>query len=171
MQHEINNKLNLTQVGMLKDLVGKTLNSIFVDEAGEFALSIVLDVEDKYIILKNIPSLQSDEDEYPCLVVERTNVNVKDYKQIDIGQNINKINIIGDKASWQYNNNKWFVESDIAIKICMKELELLLIAYDSLAGFLKIISTKELLSNNVFEEYWSMKSEKLDFLQRNEMSI
>ena len=171
MQHEIINKLNQSQIEILKGLVGQTLYSVFVDEAGEFALSVVLDTGNKYISLRNIPTIQSDDDEYPCLVVEETAANLKEYKQITIGKNIEGINIVRDKTSWQYNKNKWYIESDIAIKISIKELNLLLVAHDSLAGFIKVINTKESLPNDVFDEFWSMKTEMLDFLERKELSI
>jgi len=186
MQHFVTNRLNQVQIDLLRNLIGKPLNSVLIEgfvqnsvlvdgfgEVGVPVLSVILDSKNLYVALKNIPSVQSDGDEYPCLVVEETSTDIKDFKQISITENVESIAIIRDKATWHYNNDAWTIYSDIAIKIALYEHELLFVAYDSLAGFIEIINLKKPLANEstVLDKYWSMKTDILDFIERNEIPI
>ncbi|WP_196607471.1 hypothetical protein [Pectinatus frisingensis] len=81
--------------------------------------------------------------------------------------------IIRDEASWQNNNSKWLIHSDIGIKIILEDRELVLLAHDSLAGLIKMIDLSETYpdQSELFEEYWSMKADMLESLKREEISL
>jgi hypothetical protein len=172
MQYDITNRLNQVQIDLLRTLKGKSLSDILIDKVGDFALAVVLDSENLHVIIKNIPSVQLDGDEYPCLVVEETDA-IKYIKRINIAKEIESITIIRDKATWHYNNDKWVIDSDIAIKFSFNGYKLLFIAHDSLAGFIRIINVKEPLINEckVLDKYWSMKADILDYIERIEIDI
>jgi hypothetical protein len=173
MQYQITNHLSQEQVNLLKGLEGSILNRIFLDDAGEFALSVVIDNSNVKLIIKNIPTVQLDGDEYPKLTVERVTVETQSYKEIIIGQVIKYILIIRDEVTWNNNNHNWYVHSDIGIRVILEDRELLLIAHDSLAGFIKIIEFKKPISDEHkgYEEYWSMKTDILESLKREEINV
>lgn len=173
MQYTMNNILSPEQTNLLKSLEGVTLKRIFLDDAGELALSVFLDSSDNKLTIKNIPTIQSDGDEYPKLTVERAAIETQNYKEIIINKVIKKVLIIRDEASWRNNNSKWLINSDIGIKIILEDREVVLLAFDSLAGFIGMIELRETYAdtNKLFEEYWSMKTDTLDLLKREEISL
>ena len=173
MQYQIANLISPEQASLLRELEGTILNSIFLDDAGEFALNVVIDSSNKKLIIKNIPTVELDGDDYPKLIVEQCTVETKSYKEIIIGKVIKNILIVRDKATWYNNNDNWLVHSDIGVRVILEDKELLLIAHDSLAGFIKLIELKDpiLSEDKVFEEYWSMKTDVLESLKREEISV
>ncbi|WP_432718496.1 hypothetical protein [Pectinatus frisingensis] len=173
MQYTISNNLSLEQANLLKSLEGATLNRIFLDDAGEFALSVFFDSSDNKLVVKNIPTTQSDGDEYPKLTVERAVIETQSYREVVVNKVIKNVLIIRDEASWQNNNSKWLIHSDIGIKIILEDRELVLLAHDSLAGLIKMIDLSETYpdQSELFEEYWSMKADMLESLKREEISL
>ncbi len=173
MKHLIRNWLDENSVNLLKKLLNKKLNSIITEEIGDYSLLAMLDCENNQLLIRNTPKIQSDNEEYPCLVVTETNKRIDGYKIISINQIIRSISIIKDIVTWRYNNTKWMIESDIAIKIDLGEYNLWIISHDSLAGFIKVLRTKEsiMCNNQLLDEYWSMKTDKLDSLVREEIII
>lgn len=173
MQYTITNNLCPEQANLLKSLEGATLKRIFLDDAGEFALSVLFDSSDNKLVVKNIPTTQSDGDEYPKFTVERTAIETQSYREVVVDKVIKKVLIIRDKVSWQNNSSKWLICSDIGIKIILEDRELVLLAHDSLAGLIKMIDLKGAYpdKSEMFEEYWSMKTDMLESLKRDEISL
>lgn len=173
MQYTITNNLSQEQANLLKSLEGSTLSRIFLDDAGEFALSVLFDSSDNKLIIKNIPTIQPDGDEYPKLTIEQTTIETEGYQEIVVDKMIKKVLIIRDEASWQNSNSKWLIHSDIGIRVVLEDGELVLLAHDSLAGLIKVIDLRENYSNKseLFEEYWAMKTDMLESLKREEISL
>jgi hypothetical protein len=174
MHHTIKNHLSPEQFEMLKGLKGTVLKKVFIDDVGEFALSVLIDSSDRQLLIKNVPTIQSDRDEYPKLEIEQAAREVHNYKEVIIEKVIRNIIIIRDEAVWQNNNDKWIVNSDIGIKIILEDEKLLLVAHDSLAGFIKIINIKKenfFNESKLLEEYWSMKTDLLDSLKREQILV
>ncbi|MEC0180520.1 hypothetical protein P4H61_03290 [Paenibacillus peoriae] len=76
MRHTIKNLLNQEQKNILKSLKGETFD-LLINEAGEFALSVLIEAPNRDIIIKNIPTEASDGDEYPKLVIEQAVTGIK----------------------------------------------------------------------------------------------
>lgn len=173
MQYTMDNILSPKQISLLKNLEGATLNRIFIDDAGEFALSMFLDSSDTKLAIKNIPTIQLDGDEYPKLMIEQSAIGTKIYKEVIVNKVIKKVLIIRDEVRWQNNNKKWLINCDIGVKIILEDRELVLIALDSLAGLIKIIDLRDAYPNKseLFKEYWSMKTDVLESLKREEISL
>lgn len=173
MQYTITNNLSPEQTNKLKNLEGTTLNRICFDDVGEFVLSVLLDTPNNKVVIKNIPKTQLDGDEYPKLALEQATIETKNYREKFISKVIKRILIIRDEASWQNNNDKWLIHSDIGIRIILEDRELVLIAHDSLAGLIRMIDLKGSYhdKNKLFEEYWSMKTDVLESLKREEISV
>ncbi|MDG0873401.1 hypothetical protein [Paenibacillus dendritiformis] len=171
MQHIVKNLISQEQKNMLKSLKGASFN-LLIDEVGEFALSIFIKGHNKDVIIKNIPTEASDGDEYPMLDIELATMPKPDYCKSYIGKNIVAITVLRDRVTWENNSTDWFVEVDIGIKIICEDEELLLVAHDSLAGLLKLHIIKNVGSVDEFlEDYWSMKTDHLNTLNREEINI
>ncbi|NHN35236.1 hypothetical protein [Paenibacillus agricola] len=172
MQHIIKNQISVEQIDMLKSLRGTLLINMLVDDAGEFVLSVLIDSPVSKLIIRNIPTNESDGDEYPKLKIEQVSTAVSNYKEAYTGKSIKDIIILRDIATWQNNSDKWMVDCDIGLKIIFEDDELLLIAYDSLAGLLKLLNPKEEQPvSELLKEYWSMKTDRLASLKREEIYL
>jgi len=129
-------------------------------------------IPDRKMIIKNIPTYESDGDEYPKLIIEQATIAVFNYKEAYIGKNVKDIIILRDKVTWQKNSDKWIVDSDIGIKLIFENEVIVLLAHDSLAGLLKVFNlNKEQPIGEYLEEYWSMKTDQLISLIREEIYI
>ncbi|WP_179031946.1 hypothetical protein [Paenibacillus kribbensis] len=171
MRHTIKNLLNQEQKNMLKSLKGETFD-LLINEAGEFALSVLIEAPNRDIIIKNIPSEASDGDEYPKLVIEQAVTPKNSFVKSYGGKKIKDITILRDEVTWKTNDNNWFLEVDIGIKIIDENVELLIIAHDSLAGLLKSHKIKDDKSvGELLEDYWSMKTDHVNSLTRKEITI
>lgn len=173
MHHKINNILSTEEAGLLKNLEGVTLKRIFLDDIGEFALSIFLDSLEYKLVIKNIPIIQSDGDEYPKLAVEKSTVEMQTNREMIFNKIIKKLFIIRDEVVWKSKNIKWLINCDIGVKIVLEDRELVIVVTDSLAGLIKIIDSREVCSDKskLFKEYWSMKTDVLESLKREEISL
>ncbi|WP_068503832.1 hypothetical protein [Paenibacillus kribbensis] len=171
MRHTIKNLLNQEQKNMLKSLKGETFD-LLINESGEFAISVLIEAPNRDIIIKNIPTEASDGDEYPKLVIEQAMTPKNSFVRSDGEKKMKGITILRDKVTWKTNDNNWFVEVDIGIKIICENAELLIIAHDSLAGLLKLHTIKDDKSiDELLENYWSMKTDHANSLIREVITI
>ncbi|KKO54059.1 hypothetical protein [Paenibacillus sp. DMB20] len=146
--------------------------NLYIDEVGEFALNFVIEIPDRKISVKNIPINASDGEEYPKLKIEHVTTPNPDCKLIYVGTGLEDILILKDVASWRNNGDNWMVEIDIGIKLVFQQEEFLIVAQDSLAGFLKLFKLNKMTSvKEILEDYWSMKTDKVDSLIRDEKKI
>lgn len=173
MKYKIASCISQEQAKLLKGLEGSVLNRIFLDEVGDFALSVVIDSSNEKLIIKNCPTNELDGDEYPKLVIEKCEVQINGYREIIVGKAIKNILIVRDEATWSVNDSNWLVNSDIGVRVIIEDKEWLFIAHDSLAGLIKIIEFSGSMGdkNALFEDYWSMKTDILESLKREEISI
>jgi len=172
VQYVIKNEIAQEQIDMLRSIKGASSLNLYIDEVGEFALNFSIEGPDRTINIKNIPINASDGDEYPKLIIEHASTPNPDYKLTYVGKNLEDILILKDVATWQNNSTNWMVEADIGIKIVFQQEEFLLLAQDSLAGFLKVLRLNNTTSvEEVLEDYWSMKTDKVDSSVRKEMKI
>ncbi|GAC43432.1 hypothetical protein [Paenibacillus popilliae] len=172
MQHVIKNDITQEQIDILRSMKGASSLNLYIDEVGEFALNLVIESPDRKISIKNIPNNASDGNEYPKLKIEHTTTLSPDYKLIYVGKNLEDILILKDMATWKNNDINWIVEVDIGIKLVFQQEEFLLLAQDSLAGFLKLFRLNKMTPvDKIVEDYWSMKTDKVDSLISEEMKI
>ncbi|APH06220.1 hypothetical protein [Bacillus weihaiensis] len=174
MEYKIINKIKVGHLDLLKKLKGKILHKIWLDEAGDFSLSTTLEAANFHLTIKNIPSFQSDNEEYPQIILDTEVLNIeKDFKEIKINQKIKDIVVIENNVNWEYSNNHWSVVSDIGIKLILENEEFLFLMQDSIAGFIKNINSKDniIITNNDIEEYWSFKTDKVKKLKIEEISL
>lgn len=172
MQHFIKNEIAQEQIDMLRSIKGASSLNVYIDEVGEFALNFAIESPDRTIIIKNIPINASDGDEYPKLIIEHATTPSPDYKLTYVGKVLKDIFILKDVATWQNNGVNWVIEADIGIKIIFQQEEILLLALDSLAGFLKVLRlNKTTPVEEIVEDYWSMKTDKVNSLVRKEIKI
>jgi hypothetical protein len=173
MKYSITNQLNPEHLSMLKELIGVKIKKIYLEEVGEFELSVIINSDIGERVFKNIPTVELDGDDYPKFSISVANEGMQNYKELIINEKIQSISIFRDEATWQINNNNWVINADIGIKIKLEDRELVLLAYDSMAGFIKFIDSSYNVGDKskVFEEYWSMKTDKIDSLKRMELSL
>ncbi|MGI5971174.1 MAG: hypothetical protein ACOX7P_05555 [Oscillospiraceae bacterium] len=173
MKYEIVNFISQEQTKLLRELKDEVLNSIFLIDAGEFALDVILNCSNVKLTIKNNPTVELDGDEYPRLVVEKSTVDTRNHKEIIVEKKIKNILIVRDEATWNNNKNNWLVHSDIGIKIILEDTVWMFFAHDSLAGLIKLIELKEHSEgeNVLLEDYWTMKTDSLEVLKRVEISV
>lgn len=172
MQHVIKNDITQEQIDILRSTKGASSVNLYIDEVGEFALNFVIESPDRKISVKNIPINASDGDEYPKLKIEYVTALTPDCKLIYVGAALEDVLILKDVASWRNHDVKWMVEVDIGIKLVFQQEEFLLVAQDSLAGFLKLFKLNKMTSmKEILEDFWSMKTDKVDSLIREETKI
>ncbi|MGG4143831.1 hypothetical protein ABEW34_11905 [Paenibacillus algorifonticola] len=172
MDHIIKNVISSQDIGLLKSLIGNGTYNIVVDEVGVVALSIFIESYQSKIVIKNNPSKGSDKDDYPRFELAQVQDVLPNCKEICKGKKIINISIIKDKVMWRYQGHKWIVEIDVGIKIIFEEDELLLVAHDTLAGLIGMFNLdKSSKINECLEEYWSMKTEDMMSLDREEIWI
>lgn len=173
MKYSITNHLNPEHLNMLKELIGVKINKILLEEVGEFELSVIIDSDDGEVVFNNIPTVELDGDNYPRFSIRTAHEEMQIHKELIFNETIQSISIVRDEAIWQKNNNKWVINTDIGIKIVLDDRELVLIAHDSMAGFIKFIDSSDNVvdKSKVFDEYWSMKTDKIDSLKRVEFII
>lgn len=172
MQHVIKNVISQEQIDMLRSFKGARSLNLYTDEVGEFVLNFVIESPDRKISVKNIPINASDGDEYPKLKIEHTTTPNLDCKLVYVGTDLKDIFILKDVASWQNNGFNWKIEVDIGLKLIFQKEEFLLVAQDSLAGFLNLFTLNKMTPvKEILDDYWSMKTDKVDSLIREEMKI
>lgn len=172
MQHVIKNEIAQEQIDILKSIKGASSLNFYIEEVGEFALNVSIESPHRTVNVKNIPINASDGDEYPKLIIEHVTTPSPDYKLTYVGENLEDILILKNVAMWRNNGINWAVEADIGIKIVFQQEEFLLLAQDSLAGFLKVLRlNKTTPVEEVLEDYWSMKTDIVDSSIRKEMKI
>lgn len=157
---------------MLKRLIGNSPINIFIDDVGELALGIFIEsFQTKVKIINNV-MMGSDKDDYPKFEVELAQESLASYKELCTGKKVENIAIIKDTVTWQYNGDKWSAIMDVGIKIIFDDHELLLVALDTLAGLIQMVILKNPSEvNKCLEEYWSMKTENIKSLKREEILI
>lgn len=200
MKYNITNYLSLKEIKLLKSLIGTKLNKIFCDDVqlpnfSGIAITVVIDIFNTKIKIKNESVYEVDRDEYPKfkilntfeempVVVEQTVKKIVNgietyekekflYKDLLYRKLIKEINVVRDIVKWNRDNNNWIVKADIGIRIILEDRSILLLAIDSLAGFIYVIDSQMdvLDEKNELSEYWGMKSENIDFLKREEISL
>lgn len=174
MEYKIINKIQANHLDLLKKLKGKILHKIWLDEAGDFSLSTTLKTSDFQLTIKNIPSSQSDNDEYPQIILDTEVLNIhNNYTEININQNIKDIVVIENNVKWGSGNNKWSAVSDIGIKLILENEEFLFLMQDSIAGFIININSKDKINitDNDIEEYWSYKTDKVENFKIEEIPL
>lgn len=172
MQHVIKNVIAQEQIDMLRSIKGASWLNLYIDEVGEFALNLVIESPDRKISVKNIPIHVSDGDEYPKLIIEHATTLNPDCKLMYVGTNLESILILRDIASWRNKGINWMVEADIGVKLVFQQEEFLFVAQDSLAGFLKVFKLNKMTPvKEILDDYWSMKTDKVDSLIREEMKV
>ncbi|MGQ3478934.1 hypothetical protein [Paenibacillus sp. TY11] len=174
MEYVIKNTICPEKISMLKALKNYTPINFFVDDAGEFVLSVFIESPVGRLLIKNNAREKSDGDEYPNLEIEKVNVLEGDVRKMFSGETIKDILIIREKAIWKRNCDRWIVESDVGIRMIFKDKELLLVAHDSLAGLLKLFQMElenSRILNESLKEYWSMKTDNLTSLKREEIFV
>lgn len=172
MQHVINNIIAKEQIDILRSIKDASLLKLYIEEVGEFALSLVIESPDSKLSVKNTPISALDGDEYPKLKIEHATTLNPECKLTYVGTNLEDILVLRDVASWQTNGVKWIVEVDIGVKLVFQQEEFLFVAQDSLAGFLKVFKhNKTTPLKEILGDYWSMKTDKVDSLIREEIKI
>ncbi|TVX92184.1 hypothetical protein [Paenibacillus agilis] len=172
MQHVIKNDIIQEQIDILRGIKGASSLKLYIDEVGEFALNFAIESSDRTINIKNTPTNASDGDEYPKLIIEHATTLSPDYKLMYEGNNLEDIFILSDVATWRNNNINWIVEANIGIKIVFQQVNFLILAQDSLAGLLKVFElNKTTPMEELLDDYWSMKTDKIDSLIRQEIKI
>lgn len=172
MQHVINNVIGKEQVDMLRSMKDASLLKLYTEDVGEFSLNLVIVGPDRKLSVKNIPTYALDGDEYPELKIEQATTLNPDCKLTYVGTNLEDILILRDVASWQTNGVNWMVTADIGLKLVFQHEELLFVAEDSLAGFLKVFKLNKMTPmKDILDDHWSMKTDKVDSLIREEIKI
>ncbi|PAD69053.1 hypothetical protein CHH83_10250 [Bacillus sp. 7586-K] len=173
MKYKIINTIQNQHWDMLKQLMGKKLKTINGEEPGEFSFTITLETSDLYLTLKNEPSLEDDDDEYPQIVLEIDQTNIDNIiSKRTVEKEIKNIVIVRNKVAWKSSSDEWEVVSDIGIKLILEEEEFLFLMIDSLAGFIKVIHSKGKirLTQCDIVEYWEFKTEVIESFELEEIT-
>lgn len=172
MQHVINNVIANEQIDILRGIKDASMLKLYIEQVGEFALNLVIESPESMLSVKNIPISASDGDEYPKLIIEPATMLNPECELIYVGTNLENILILRDVATWQTNGINWVVEVDIGVKLVFQQEEFLFVAQDSLAGFLKVFKLNKMNPvEGILDDYWSMKTDNVDSLKREEMKI
>jgi len=86
---------------------------------------------------------------------------------IKIGGQVKSISIIRDRVVWEYGEDIWTVDIDIAVRVIVGKTNLMITAYDSLGGFLELIYLKKHFTGvthktDELKKYWMMKTDRFE---------
>ncbi|WP_438498619.1 hypothetical protein [Paenibacillus sp. IHBB 3054] len=172
MQYVFKNLLSMEQIDMLKSLKDASLINVLVENAGDFVLNILINTPKRQLLIKNIPANESDGDEYPKFIIGENPISDLNYDVIYRKEIVKDISILREEASWENSEKEWIVTIDIGIKIIFNDGVLLIVAHDSFAGLIKLYTLKnEQIVTGFLEGYWSMKTDHLASLKREEIFI
>ena len=168
MNYTIKTTISPSELDILKNMSGKKITKILTDE---FNLEVNLVIENSVVSVKNIVSNQADGDEYPQFQISQNRRLKNTCKEILIGRTIDKVIIFHETVRWSSDENNWEITADTAIKFQLRDSNLLLVAQDSLAGFVQIHYDYNEDDKEILKDYWEMKTNVVDFLTRNYMEI
>jgi hypothetical protein len=168
LEYIINNCIAMQVISKIVSICNKGRFAIDIDESCNFALAIRFLGSAKALTIMNIPTTQSDGDEYPILTSGDTQNHCNWTHKVQFSSETT-ISIIRDNVSWEYQGNRWNVLSDVGLlfKNAKQGEQFWVESVDSLAGLIRYgcsqIDTTD--SENV-REFWSFKTDNLTTLKR-----
>jgi hypothetical protein len=169
MIRSIDNVLLDTEIQLLKNILPSDKTKIGYLE-GEYTPIVFIEGSQNSVYLINMPSFQSDGDEYPKMTVLSEYENSFHWNKSKIVE-INKLFIIRDTVSWKREEQMWNVTVDVGIKLCLDKSDLIILAIDSLAGLIKVFEEKSQYLKHTLLQYWSFKTDEFLSAERNEIEI
>jgi len=173
LEYEIQCILLTKEIEELHMLLETLVSEVSIDFIGEFALAIKIMHNDNKVYFTNLPTIQLDGDEYPKLVISRESHTEHKWIKMLENQRLEKISIIRDEVSWNYQEKSLKVILDVAIKLTFSNEELIVFVVDSIGGLMKCINTKPKTHDNIMQlpKYWAMKTDCLSSATRNELLL
>lgn len=168
--HTIRLTISREEREKLRQIIRKSVSLFRDEEIGGFVRNIKISNCNMSCYIKNSSSLQKDEEEYPRIIIERSVTGDVQWEHISYGKIIS-ISIIRDELTWVFKEDRWDVCLDVGIKFNFddQEKDILLMAVDSLAGFMELKKCNISQGNPC--EFWSLKTDEIESVCRREVII
>jgi hypothetical protein len=174
VNHQIGVTLGRDSIELLKALQG---DRALIMEAGNYddlVPKVRLRAVDRTAYIGNVPTVASDGDEYPRLVVSEhlgwhytwTCLSVME-------ERLDRVTVLRDEVAWHRQRQGWKVIADIGLRLSLSGREIVILTIDSGAGFLmcRDVNDPSLLDNLSVERVWQFKADQLDNAIRREIDI
>lgn len=136
---------------------------------------IVLETEKEWVKIFGKVENEIDGDEYVRFEIERdAEIDYAEYIPIKIENILEEAFILSDEVSWRRCENQWRVVSDVALLLIINGKKILLMAEDSLAGFVEIWRNEEDIKKKIEDEesvWTAFKTDRIDEVHRTCMQL
>lgn len=143
-------------------------------------LKIIFLTDNGIYSIFNKVEYNKDKDDYSRICIEKINMFHCDNKtKYFLDEKILKVFLIRDKISWNFNNDKWIVVSDIGVKIYTKSFEIVILTIDDMSTRVELYFKKnnnyligdKINFNQNLLEHWAFKTDTPTYLKRYNLDI
>lgn len=148
----------------LEAIQGEKLESLGIDELVGSVAVIDLVTSHHRIRIKNLQyeqPLKEDGRDYPCLSAEEAGKAIEECRTVLVGNIITAVEIVRDRAVWNYEDKQWDILCDTGICITLQNRMLLIHALDSDEGALAWKFQKENTDGIIDPFDWGGKTKSL----------
>ncbi len=174
MEYKINNTIPKENILMLQELLEEKLVTIKIaDDSDSYTPAVNLISNNHSLFLTNHPSIQYDNDEYSRIIVQKSLKQIYEWKSLIEGVLLQEINLIRHSVSWKYKDDLWVVVSDVGLKLTFQDINLVFMFIDSICGLIRYKYPSNGISDRISEaeEFWHLKTDKLESMKVNEIRI
>jgi hypothetical protein len=173
MKYHINNTINNDRLFLLEKLKSNTIKKLTFNP--QITTDFYIQTPNENFNLYNQIKKEVDKDEYPNLVIEKTNITeTVNSETVNKGEKVTEIELIRDCVQWHYEDNDWIVQADIGIIIRTENFALTAVITDGLSTCFRFTLThmnnvlygSEVELNRLLSDFWAYKTDILDNFQR-----
>ncbi len=178
MIYQIDKRMDNQSKEILENLVGQFLLNIWVRGMprdskiieGMELFEIVFETEKERAKIFGKVENEIDGDEYVKFEIERdAEIDYAEYIPIKIENILAEAFILSDEVSWRKCENQWRVVSDVALLLIINGKKILLVAEDSLAGFVEMWRNEADIKKKIEDEesvWTAFKTDRIDEIHR-----
>ncbi|GMA99535.1 hypothetical protein [Pelosinus sp. IPA-1] len=173
MKFNIEGLVNTDDWMFLQRLMEVESINVDVAENGEYIPAISLGGGEDHAYLINCPITKIDGDEYPQIKLISDIKHKYKWEKVVNGK-AKKITIVRDEVTWEIGGDTWIVNQDSGIKIYFDNIQVLIMAIDSIGGLIKYLVADSVpieVSKEKLQNYWSFKTDALVMSRRKEIDI
>jgi hypothetical protein len=178
MKYHINNTINKDSLIFLEKLKSSTIKKLTFNP--QITTDFFIQTPNENFNLYNQMKKEVDKDEYPNLVIEKTNITeTAKTLTVNIGEKVTEIELIRDCVQWHYEDTDWVVQADIGIIIRTENFALTAVITDGLSTCFRFTLThmnnvlygSEVELNRLLSDFWGYKTDILDNFQRDFIEV